>query len=148
SQLADKEVFHYSIPVVQETNDGQVEDGADISSSKLVISMPQVLISKLNPRKGTVCIAQPKPQLTVCSGEFVPLIPRGGDLTYVYYLVQADNYRQRLESLVESATRSHQRVSPAHITKAYWAFPPLDEQRAIAVFLARETAKIDALVAE
>ena len=69
--LAQRPVFHYSIPVVQETGDGQLEDGSDIDSGKLVVTEPQVLVSKLNPRKGTVCIARPHDVLTVCSSEFL-----------------------------------------------------------------------------
>ena len=146
--LNSQPVFHYSIPIVQETGDGQLEDGTEIDSSKLVVSEPQILVSKLNPRKGTVCIAKPHDALTVCSSEFVPLIPVRADIQFVWHLVQTDNYRKRLESLVESATRSHQRVLPSDVVKFRWAFPPLDEQAAIASFLDRETSKIDALVAE
>jgi len=148
ADLSGKEVFHYSIPVVQDTGDGQAEDGTEIDSSKIIVSVPQVLVSKLNPRKGTVCIASPKDLLTICSSEFVPLIARSADLSFIYYLVQTESYRQRLESLVESATRSHQRVLPSAILRFLWAFPPLFEQIAIATFLDRETGKIDALIAE
>ncbi len=148
ASLSGQEVFHYSIPVVQATGDGEFEEGDSIDSSKLVVSEEQVLVSKLNPRKGTVCIAGQKQCLTVCSSEFVPLVPRAVEIGYLYALVQSDPYRRRLESLVESATRSHQRVLPEHITKFTWAFPPIIEQTAIATFLDRETGKIDALVAE
>jgi type I restriction enzyme S subunit len=141
-------VFHYSIPVVQATGDGQEEDGSDIDSSKLVVASPQVLVSKLNPRKGTVCVAMPRGLLTVASSEFVPLVPRNAELHYVAWVAQCESYRQRLEALVQSATKSHQRVLPSDIVKFQWAFPPLAEQSAIAAFLDRETAKIDALVAE
>jgi len=146
--LSGQTVFHYSIPVVQETGDGQLEDGTDIDSGKLVVTEPQVLVSKLNPRKGTVCIAHPREVLTVCSSEFVPLLPRRTDIRFVWYVVQSDNYRTRLESLVESATKSHQRAAPSDIYRLMWAFPPQNEQAAIAAFLDRETAKIDALIAE
>ena len=146
--LSGQTVFHYSIPVVQETGDGQLEDGTDIDSGKLVVSEPQVLVSKLNPRKGTVCIAHPRDVLTVCSSEFVPLLPRSTDIRFVWYVVQSENYRTRLESLVESATKSHQRAAPSDIYRLMWAFPPQNEQAAIATFLDVETAKIDALIAE
>jgi type I restriction enzyme S subunit len=146
--LNGQTVFHYSIPVVQETGDGKLEDGSEIDSSKLVVSEEQVLVSKLNPRKGTVCVARPHAELTVCSSEFVPLIPLRANIQFIWHLVQTDNYRMRLESLVESATRSHQRVLPSHIAKFHWALPPRDEQTLIARFLDRETSKIDSLVAE
>ena len=147
-ELAGKTVFHYSIPVVQTCGDGQLEDGSEIDSNKLLIEEPQVLVSKLNPRKGTVCIAQPHDATTVGSTEFVPLLPRLTDIRFTWYLVQAESYRARLESLVESATKSHQRTTPSDICKAKWAFPPIEEQCTIVAFLDRETAKIDALIAE
>ena len=147
-QLKDKTVFHYSIPVVQEIGDGLVEEGSGIDSSKLVIDRKQVLVSKLNPRKGTVCVAEPKNLLTVCSGEFVPIIPKDADLKYLYYVVQSGNYRMRLESLVESATKSHQRALPEDVLKFYWGWPSINEQIAIASFLDRKTALIDDLIAK
>ncbi len=146
--LGGKEVFHYSIPVVQVTGDGQLEDGDEIDSSKLLVEQPQVLISKLNPRKNTVCLAGSREVVTVCSGEFVPLQSDCMDLKWVYYLVSSENFKKRLESLVESATRSHQRVNPSDILKFRGAFPLLAEQTQIARFLDHETARIDALIEE
>ena len=110
--LAGQDVFHYSIPVVQVTGSGAVEDGSTIDSSKFKIDRELILISKLNPRKATICRAAPQGQLTVCSTEFVPLAGQGIDLDFVQYILMSNTYRQRLESLVESATRSHQRVAP------------------------------------
>ncbi|WP_241833477.1 restriction endonuclease subunit S [Stutzerimonas balearica] len=146
--LGGKEVFHYSIPAVQATGDGQLEDGDEIDSSKLLVEQPQVLISKLNPRKNTVCLAGPREVVTVCSGEFVPLQSDCMDLKWVYYLVSSENFKKRLESLVESATRSHQRVNPSDILKFRGAFPLLAEQTQIARFLDHETTRIDALIEE
>ncbi|CRM38572.1 restriction endonuclease subunit S [Pseudomonas sp. 25 R 14] len=146
--LNDKEIFHYSIPVVQASGDGQLEDGSEIDSSKLLVQRRQVLISKLNPRKNTVCLARPHDALTVCSGEFVPLQSDTLNHKWLYYLVGSENFRKRLESLVESATRSHQRVNPSDILKFQGAFPSLLEQTQIARFLDHETARIDALIKE
>ena len=146
--LSGKEIFHYSIPIVQSTGDGQIEDGDEVFSSKLLVDQQQVLISKLNPRKNTVCIAKPHEIITVTSGEFVPLQSDKLDLRWVYYLVSSENFKQRLESLVESATRSHQRVNPSDILKFNGAFPISAEQTQIARFLDHETTKIDALIAE
>lgn len=146
--LNDKEIFHYSIPVVQASGDGQLEDGSEIDSSKLLVQRRQVLISKLNPRKNTVCLARPHDALTVCSGEFVPLQSDTLNHKWLYYFVGSENFRKRLESLVESATRSHQRVNPSDILKFQGAFPSLLEQTQIARFLDHETARIDALIKE
>ncbi|WP_339081590.1 restriction endonuclease subunit S [Pseudomonas sp. TMP9] len=67
---------------------------------------------------------------------------------WLYYLVGSENFRKRLESLVESATRSHQRVNPTDILKFQGAFPSALEQTQIARFLDHETARIDALIEE
>ena len=149
--LASLEVLHYSIPAVQETGGGVVEDGAAIDSNKLVVRCPQVLISKLNPRKNTVVIADADPdRLTVASTEFVPLLPQSGRSTlgFIASLVTSAHLRQLLESRVESVTRSHQRVLPEDITKAILAIPPIDEQTYITAQLDRETTRIDALIAK
>jgi type I restriction enzyme S subunit len=147
--MAGQRVFHYSIPILQETGNGQFEEGDSIDSAKTLINHTCVLVSKLNPRKGTVCIASPQDEhLTVSSGELIPLIPRDGLVDYVHYTVQSSTYRDRLASTVESATRSHQRAGVDDVIKFYWAFPSTNEQHAIVAFLNRETAKLDALMAE
>jgi type I restriction enzyme S subunit len=142
------EVFHYSIPVVQETGTGQIEDGAEIASGKQIVKKKVVLVSKLNPRKGTICIAEPQQALTLCSTEFVALEPNGCDIRYLSYLVRTEGFRQGLESKVTSVTNSHQRANPVDIYRFWNAWPVLAEQTAIAEFLDRETGKIDGLVAE
>lgn len=146
--FADQTVFHYSIPVVQQSGTGQFEDGADAESAKQLITEPVVLVSKLNPRKATVCIARPATVLTLCSTEFVALKPTQCDLRFLYYLALSELFRQRLDSLVQSVTRSHQRADPQQIARFWAAWPPHPEQRAIATFLDAQTAKIDTLVAK
>ncbi len=147
--LNSYEVLHYSIPSVQETGAGTVELGTTIDSNKLVVSCEQVLISKLNPRKGTVVIAKKDPdRFTVASTEFVPLIPKYGESIskFIASMVASAPFKQLIESRVESVTRSHQRVSPDEILKARVTIPPFEEQIAIAAAIDRETARIDALI--
>lgn len=143
------QVLHYSIPNVQEFGTAQIEDGNEIDSAKLLITTRQLLISKLNPRKATLCIAEPhEGLLTVGSGEFVPIIPEGGlNLRYCYYTWLSDKVTKLLSSRVQSVTRSHQRVSPEDITKLPWAWPPAVEQNQIVAFLDWKTGQIDALMA-
>ncbi|MFT6599460.1 MAG: type I restriction enzyme S subunit [Alloalcanivorax sp.] len=147
SDLEDVDVYHYAIPTVQSTGAGAIEEGESIDSGKLIINEPQVLVSKLNPRKATVTIADPHAEyLTVASTEFVPLIPYDADLRYIFYAWKSEKVTKRLSSFVQSVTRSHQRCDPADITKIPWAWPSLNEQQKIAAFLDRKTAEIDALV--
>jgi type I restriction enzyme S subunit len=140
-------VAHYSIPQVQETGGPRVEAADDIDSSKLLISEPTLLVSKLNPRKRTICIAEPHVEfVTLASGEFVAIRSDQIDQGYAYYVWLSEKVTARLSAIVQSATRSHQRVSPADILKLPWKWPPLETQTRIAAFLDKKTAQIDALI--
>ncbi|MDT9697161.1 hypothetical protein [Streptomyces sp. P17] len=141
------EVVHYSIPSVDATGTGQIEDSESIKSAKFRLSGGEVLISKLNPRKSRVVSVAASTLPIVSSTEFVGL--RAGDALnsrYLAYLLQSDFVRQELDARVQSVTRSHQRVAPEDITHLNVAVAPLAEQRRIADFLDAETARIDQLV--
>jgi type I restriction enzyme S subunit len=144
--LDDREVFHYSIPVIDETGDGQAEDGSEINSSKILLQGGELLVSKLNPRKSRVLLGEVKDLPCVCSSEFVVMVPKSCHARFAMYLYSAEHVRQYLDSTVQSATRSHQRADPTNIAKMKAAWPPLPEQRAIAAYLDRETERIDALI--
>jgi type I restriction enzyme S subunit len=140
-------VAHYSIPQVQETGGPLVEPADDIDSSKLLITKPTLLVSKLNPRKRTICVAEPQGEMpTLASGEFVPIQSEKFDQRYGYYVWLSEKVTDRLSAIVQSATRSHQRVNPAEILKLPWKWPVLGTQRRIATFLDRKTAQIDGLL--
>lgn len=144
----DDLVAHYSIPHVQQTGQPLIEPASEIDSTKLLIETPILLVSKLNPSKRTVCTAEPHSEYpTLASGEFVAVNSDKIDGRYAYYLWCSGKVADRLCSLVQSATRSHQRVSPADILKLPWKWPPRDTQRQIARFLDEKTALIDELVA-
>jgi type I restriction enzyme S subunit len=144
--LTDEYVLHYSIPSVQEIGNGRLEPPSEIDSAKLQIKGTRLLVSKLNPRKGTILIASKGDVTTICSTEFLPLEVRVADIRWALYLFIAESTRQRLSAGVRSATRSHQRAEVADILKAWHAVPPPNEQRGMSAFLDREAAKIDALV--
>ena len=58
-----------------------------IDSSKLLIRQPTLLVSKLNPRKKTICIAAPQGDVpTLASGEFVSIQSDKFDQNYAYYV--------------------------------------------------------------
>lgn len=144
---ADK-VFHYSIPALQETGNGIVEAPSEIGSAKGLITGSLLLVSRLNPRKGVVVLAVQQSIPTLCSTEFVPLRPHRCHERWAFYEFLSERVRQRLSGLVQSATRSHQRVDVNHILRMVHPLPPLPEQRAIADFLDRQTSTIDALVSK
>ncbi len=147
SVFGDDLVAHYSIPRVQETGGPLIEPASDIESTKLLIIEPTLLVSKLNPRKRTICIAEPQDgYVTLASGEFVAIKSDAMDRRYAYYLWHSEKVTDRLSALVQSATRSHQRVNPADILKLPWKWPPLETQRQISRFLDERTARIDGLI--
>ncbi len=120
---ADK-VSHYSIPSIQETGDGTVEPPSQIGSTKSLITGSLLLVPRLNPRKGVVVLATEKSIPTLCSTEFVPLrMNERHDERWAFYEFLSEPIRQRLSGMVQSATRSHQRVDVGHILKVIIPFP-------------------------
>lgn len=140
-------VWHYSIPNVQEFGEAQLELAASIDSSKMLIEQETLLVSKLNPRKKTICIATPgEDSPTVASSEFVAVQSDEIDRRFAFYVWSSEKVTDRLSAIVQSVTRSHQRVNPADITKLPWRWPDLDTQQRIAGYLDEKTAQIDALI--
>jgi type I restriction enzyme S subunit len=146
--FAGLDVVHYSIPNVQECGKGIIENGDDIDSSKLLLTGGEILVSKLNPRKGCVTKVEPSNDLLIIgSGEFIPLIPKSNlNVDFLLFFVKSSRYSEYLDSNVESVTRSHQRVSPDIVYDLRIPLPPLHEQERIVEYLDRKTALIDSLI--
>lgn len=101
-----------------------------------------VLFGKLRPYLAKVA----RPDFDgVCTSEILPLrpVPECWQSYAMYELLNAP-YISWLGSLTYGSKMP--RVSPDQVTGSFVGMPPLPEQRAIATFLDRETAKIDALV--
>jgi type I restriction enzyme S subunit len=83
----------------------------------------------------------------VCSSELVVLRPTAQcTQTFLMYFLLNSSYIRWIDSLTYGTKMP--RVSPEQVGSSAIALPPLSEQRAIATFLDRETAKIDALIAK
>lgn len=67
---------------------------------------------------------------------------------YLNYLVRSNEYCLYFKAHSSGVIDSRLRLYPDQFGALHCIFPPLPEQTAIAAFLDRETAKIDALVAE
>ncbi|UYB51312.1 restriction endonuclease subunit S [Xanthomonas sp. AM6] len=65
----------------------------------------------------------------------------------VNWIFRSPNFREQGTASMYGAG-GQKRVPDDFVRNLFWAFPPTDEQAAIAAFLDRETAKIDALIAE
>lgn len=145
-QLAEQ-VLHYSIPNVQDFGGPILEDAASIKSSKILLEEETLLVSKLNPRKTTICIAVPDADFpTVAPSEVVPIQSDQFNRSYARYLWSSEKVTDKLSAIVQSVMRSHQRVNPADITKLHWRWPDLETQQRIARYLDDKTARIDALI--
>lgn len=94
--------------------------------------------------KAVAPIAHPPDNLVVSTG-FAVLRP-GHDLIpgYLFRLAQSDLFVQRI--VAHSVGVSYPAINASDIGKFAIPVPPLEEQRAIAAFLDRETAKIDELI--
>ncbi|HXG60427.1 MAG TPA: restriction endonuclease subunit S [Planctomycetota bacterium] len=102
-----------------------------------------VLFGKLRPYLAKAYRANEE---GVCTGELLDLRPREVHRDFLFYYLLSRDFI----SVVDSSTYG------AKMPRASWDFigslplllPPSDEQRAIAAFLDRETARIDALIAK
>ncbi|GIX49461.1 MAG: hypothetical protein KatS3mg131_3672 [Candidatus Tectimicrobiota bacterium] len=103
-----------------------------------------VLFGKLRPYLAKVA----RPDFDgVCTSEILPLRP-GAECSqsFLMYALLNKPFIDWLDSL--TCGTKMPRVSPGQVLDSFVALPPLPEQRAIAAFLDRETAKIDALIAK
>lgn len=147
TEISADTVFHYSIPALDEIGDGRLEHPDEIGSGKLLLSGGEVLISKLNPRLPRVLLAEAHDVPTLASTEFIALRPGPNvDERFLRYWLGSEPLRQMLNGATMSVTRSQQRVRPEIVTKSWLRVPSIDDQRAIADYLDRETARIDALI--
>jgi type I restriction enzyme S subunit len=103
-----------------------------------------VLFGKLRPYLAKVA----RPDFDgVCTSEILPLRPVPDcSQSYVMYELLNAPYIRWLDSLTYGTKMP--RVSLDQVASSFVCLPPLSEQRAIAAFLDRETARIDALVAK
>jgi type I restriction enzyme S subunit len=145
TEFGDAAVFYYSIPALEKTGDGIRVSASEIESAKLLLTGGELLVSKLNPRKGRVLIARAHELPVLASGEFIALRAEKVDVRYASYLLQSEPMRQYLHANVRSVTRSHQRFDPAVLLNAWVALPPLPEQVEIVQHLGRELKRVDEL---
>jgi type I restriction enzyme S subunit len=145
-KLGAREVFHISIPAFDRGGEGEVQPAGSIESKKLSLAGGEVILARLNPRKGRVTLVSPRSLPILASGEFVALRPHPEcEPRFLAWLLRSQTVSQWLDSQVRSVTRSHQRVDPQALTHAQLWAPPFEEQRRIANFLDLEVAKVDRL---
>jgi type I restriction enzyme S subunit len=105
-----------------------------------------VLFSKDGTIGRTVVVASNHPFVVASSLIIIRPNRRKATPDFLHFLCQAKSVVCQVDSFVRGAGLP--RLSVANLTKIFGAFPPIEEQRQIARFLSRETAKIDALIAK
>lgn len=106
-----------------------------------------VLICRLAEPVGRACLAPDLGARMITSVDVCILRPNTDfDATFVVYFLSSSAYLDWLEALARGSTRS--RISRTMLGNTEIVSPPLAEQRAIAAYLDRETAKIESLIGE
>ena len=102
-----------------------------------------VLFGKLRPYLAKAA----RPEFSgVSTSEILALRPVEYSQSYLLYSLLNKSYIHWVDMLTYGTKMP--RVSPDQVGNSFTPLPPLSEQRAIAAFLDRETARIDALVAK
>jgi type I restriction enzyme, S subunit len=73
---------------------------------------------------------------------------RGAEPRFVYWWTRSQSYRAQVEAACTGTSASMKNLAQEQFASLVLPLPPLAEQRAVALFLERETAKVDALIAE
>lgn len=149
-QLADLEVYHYSIPSFDEYGSATYEAGASIASNKTLLSGGELLFSKLNSHKPRVWLVPNDDNVKVASTEFIALREwhKGTvNKSFVRYLLGSVAFAEYISCFQTSVTNSHKRIGPEDLWCTAIPLPPFSEQKLIVAYLDASCAAIDAAVA-
>lgn len=104
---------HYSIPAFDNGMEPETQSGTDILSNKFVIQNKMTLLSKLNPRIKRVWYIDNIDDNSICSTEFVPYKAKNVECSsFIYCLLNNNQFYDYIMSMVNGATGSHQRFHP------------------------------------
>jgi type I restriction enzyme S subunit len=113
AQFSHELVDLYSLPAYDAGRRPERTQAAAIKSAKLRLSRPAVLVSRLNPHIPRVWLARPEDVTpALASTEFSALVPRDGDVEYLYAACLSSRFQHELARRVNGTSNSHQRVKP------------------------------------
>lgn len=132
----NEEFDYYSIPNLHQLGSPAPELGSNIHSQKILVESGTVLFGKLNPRVPKIWLVDNEVgRRKIATTEFIPLVPRGVNQEFLYFLMQSDIVIPKSQKLVSGSTPSRQRVDVSKFLEISLPFPPLPEQRRIAAVL-------------
>ena len=115
--------YHYSIPAYDNNKREEIQLGSTILSNKFKVANKMTLFSKLNPRIKRVWFLDDVENNAICSTEFVPYKAKDNDLVYfIDRLINSDSFYNKVMSIVNGATGSHQRFQPKDTLKFMIAY--------------------------
>lgn len=116
------------------------------SRARRIVRQGDVIISTVRTYLRAIAQIEATDANLIVSTGFAVIRPRQMDDGFVAYTVKAPYFVERV--VAHSVGVSYPAINASELACLDIAFLPLPEQRAIAAFLDRETAKIDTLVAE
>ena len=116
------------------------------SRARRIVRQGDVIISTVRTYLRAIARIEATDANIVVSTGFAVIRPRQLEDRYLAYAVNAPHFIERV--VANSVGVSYPAINASELACLDIAIPPLPEQRAIAAFLDRETARIDALVAK
>ncbi len=112
------EIFHhYSLPAYDNGKKPDLIKGVDILSNKFAVKDNSILFSKLNPRFPRIWLIGKVKENSVCSTEFIQLVPNNNCFSFICLLMQQKSLISSLQSFVKGTSSSHQRINPTDLTE-------------------------------
>ncbi len=128
------------------TETHELQFGAAPSRARRVVRNGDILISTVRTYLRAIASVPNAPDNLVASTGFCVLRPRHADSGFLGYAVRSEAFIS--EVIARSVGVSYPAINASDLVRISLALPPEAEQVAIAAFLDRETAKIDALIEE
>ena len=123
----DANFRHYSIPDFDKQCYPSTALGLEILSNKFVLTTSAVLLSKLNPETKRIWTVVKPEKFSVCSTEFIVLIPKNEMLLpFLNSITRHPAFYKRFVSLASGSTGSRQRVRPEEIQNIAAVIPSSD----------------------
>lgn len=124
----DKETKYryYTIPDFDEKHHPSLEVGKNIKSNKFLLDKSCILVSKLNPQFPRIWPFEYSKQSqiqSICSTEFLPIVPDDKNLGFLYSVLSSASYSNFLNKNATSSTGSRKRVAPEIVLSYKLPYP-------------------------
>ncbi len=116
------------------------------SRARRVVRHGDVIVSTVRTYLRAIAPIEDPPSNTIVSTGFAVVRPKSVHSKFVFYLLRSPSFVERV--VAYSFGVGYPAINAADLACFSIAIPSMDEQRAIAGFLDRETARIDALIAK